>query len=53
MDMTQQEIFDKQRRLQELSEKVRTCHQEASALRKAAQEKEAEMLQVLEDIQTI
>ncbi|AYU79023.1 coronin, putative [Leishmania donovani] len=52
-DMTQREIFDKQRRLQELSEKVRTCHQEISALRKALQEKEAEMLQALEDIQSI
>ncbi|GET88784.1 coronin, putative [Leishmania tarentolae] len=52
-DVTQREIFDKQRRLQELSGKVRIYHQEISALRKALQEKEAEMLKVLEDIESI
>ncbi|KAK7199400.1 coronin [Novymonas esmeraldas] len=52
-DMTQRELFSKKQRLQELATKVRTCHQEIEAMRKALQAKEAEMLQFLEDIQSV
>ncbi|KAG5478725.1 hypothetical protein LSCM1_06129 [Leishmania martiniquensis] len=52
-DMTQKEISAKKKSLRELSEKMRVCHQEIAALRQALQEKEAEMLQLLEDIQAV
>ncbi|CAJ1008738.1 putative Domain (DUF1899)/Type of WD40 repeat [Leishmania naiffi] len=52
-NMEQEENFDRKKRFQELLEKVRTYHQEIETLRKALQEKESQMLKVLEDIQSM
>ncbi|KAG5504443.1 hypothetical protein JKF63_04895 [Porcisia hertigi] len=52
-DMTHQELVDKKTHFQQLAEKMRTYHQEITLLRKALHEKEVEMLQLLEDMQSI
>ncbi|KAG5478530.1 hypothetical protein LSCM4_04763 [Leishmania orientalis] len=52
-DMAQREIFAKKKYLRELSQKVHLCYQEIAALRQSLQDKEAEMLQLLEDMQSV
>lgn len=52
-DMTQREITHKESRMKEVARKLRKYHEEIAALRKALEEKEAEMLKVLEEIQDI
>lgn len=52
-DLTQREMIDKKTRMREITEKVRACHRDIEALRKALHEKEAEMLQLLDGFQSI
>lgn len=52
-DMTQREVVLKETRFKEMAHKLRTYHREIAALRKALQEKEAEMLDVLQELQDL
>lgn len=52
-DMTRREIVHKESRMKEMAQKLRACHHEIAALRKALHDKEAEMLKVLEELQEL
>lgn len=52
-DMTGRDVIQKETRMREMARKLRIFHQEIAALRKALEEKEVEMLKVLEELQDI